>query len=142
MFLIHFLLVTVLSKMSDQTRVLLWALPRTCSSILLKSLSSIPDSQMIYEFYSTANFYGPERVRPAPPEPTYEGIELDGNGLLKGPGSGFKSSICTFEWVKRQLEADYQGKDVIIAKEMAQWLYGRYELIPKGYRHVFLIRSP
>ncbi|XP_033639227.1 branched-chain-amino-acid aminotransferase-like protein 1 [Asterias rubens] len=135
--------------MSDQTRVLLWAIPRTCSSILLKSLSNIPDSQMIFELYSSANFYGPDRReqtthpdRITHPEPTYEGIELDGNGLLKGPGSGFKSSICSFEWVKQQLEADYQSKKVIIAKELAHFFNRRYKLIPTGYQHVFLIRNP
>ncbi|XP_071803212.1 uncharacterized protein [Asterias amurensis] len=135
--------------MSDQTRVLLWTLSRTCSTILLKSLSNIPDSQMIFELYTSANIYGPDRReqttypdRITHPEPTYEGIELDANGLLKGPGSGFKSSICSFEWVKRQLEADYQGKKVIIAKEMANFLSWRYHFIPKGYRHMFLIRNP
>ncbi|XP_071803213.1 uncharacterized protein [Asterias amurensis] len=130
--------------MSDQTRVLLWALPRTCSTILLKSLSNIPESQMICEIFSSANMFGPDRVIPTyiPTEPIYEGIELDGNGLLKLPGSGFMSSICSFEWVKRQLEADYQGKKVIIAKEFANNVNGRYDAIPKGYRHVFLIRNP
>ncbi|XP_033639364.1 branched-chain-amino-acid aminotransferase-like protein 1 [Asterias rubens] len=133
-----------MSNMSDQTRVLLWTVPRTCSSILLKSLSNIPDSQMIFELFSTAYNFGPDKLRPTFNNVVYnyEGIKLDGNGLLQLPGSGFMSSICTFEWVKRQLEADYQGKKVIIAKEMAPWLNGRYELIPKGYRHVFLIRSP
>ncbi|XP_071803337.1 uncharacterized protein [Asterias amurensis] len=128
--------------MGDQTRVLLWAVPRSCSSVLLRSLSNIPDSQIIFELYTSAT--DPNRLGgpTVSTEPTYEGIELDGNGLLKGPGSGFKSSICSFEWVKRQLEADYQGKKVIIAKEMAKFITGRYDLIPKGYQHMFLIRNP
>ena len=131
--------------MSDQTRVLLWAVPRSCSSVLLRSLSNIPDSQILFELYTSAagivdtNRLGGPTVST---EPTYEGIELDGNGLLKGPGSGFKSSICSFEWVKQQLEADYQSKKVIIAKELAHFFNRRYKLIPTGYQHVFLIRNP
>ena len=123
--------------MSDQVRVILWATPRTRSSVLLKSLSNIPQSQMIFEIYSSAYFYGPDKLTS---EPTAS--DLDGNGLLAGQGSGFKSSICSFEWAKRRLEADYRGKRIIISKEMAPWLDTRYDVLPKGYRHVFLIRNP
>ncbi|XP_022082848.1 uncharacterized protein LOC110975052 [Acanthaster planci] len=131
--------------MANQVRVIVWGLPRTCSSVLLKSLTSLPDSQMIYELYTDAYFWGPERLDQQN-FPTVEGgdpaIKLSKDGLLRGSASGFDTSISTFDWVRRQLEADYPGKKVIIAKEIAPWLDGRYKDLPKGYRHVFLIRHP
>ena len=95
------------------------------------------------ELFTVAYFFGPECLsKNVSPEPFEGSDELDEDGLLKGQGSGFKSSIATFEWVKRQLEAGYPGNRVVISKELVPWLNGRFDLLPKGYRHMFLIRNP
>ncbi|XP_038044347.1 uncharacterized protein LOC119719103 [Patiria miniata] len=135
-----------MSDVDNPVRVMVWATLRTCSSALLKSLSNLPDSQVIFEIYTTAFYNGPERFDPNTniliEEPVSTAVKVGGDGLIKGPGSGFPGSICSYDWARRQLEADYPGKAVIVAKEIAPWLRGRYKDIPRGYRHVFLIRHP
>ncbi|XP_038044350.1 branched-chain-amino-acid aminotransferase-like protein 2 [Patiria miniata] len=131
-----------MSDMENPVRVIVWATPRTRSSILLKSLSNLPDSQAIFEIYTTAYYNGPERVDVRFEEQVSAGEEASEDGLFKGHRSGFPSSLCSYDWARRQLEADYPGKAVIVAKELAPWLRGRYKDIPRGYRHVFLIRHP
>ena len=56
--------------------------------------------------------------------------------------NAFDDNICTFAWVKQELEADYPGKKVLLVKDQAFCLNNRYELIPSGFRHAFLIRHP
>ena len=132
--------------MTDPIRVIVWACPRTCASSFLKCMNQIPDSQILFELFTTAYNYGPERdntiAMTFQKEPDIT-TEVEGNGLLSsGSKSGFHSSVCTYEFAKKQLEADYQGKKIIIAKEMASCLIPKYNHLPKGYQHIFLIRDP
>ncbi|XP_072040472.1 uncharacterized protein [Amphiura filiformis] len=54
----------------------------------------------------------------------------------------FDEAMCTFDWVKKTLEADYPGKKLIFCKDMASVLDGKYDALPKGFRHTFIIRDP
>ncbi|XP_033644826.1 uncharacterized protein LOC117304460 [Asterias rubens] len=132
--------------MSEPVRVVLWGCPRTCSSSFLKCMSKIPDTQVLFELFTTAHLYGPERdqtVATTFQKEPHVDTKVEENGLLaRESKSGFHSSVATYSFAKKQLEADYQGKKVIIAKEMAQCLIPKLDHLPKGYQHVFLIRNP
>ena len=119
--------------MEDTVKAIIWASPRTCSTALLKCLSGIPNSKMFDELYTIAFLFGPERLDPTPPDeepPTAECYDA------------FPSSICTYDWIKTILEKDYPGKKAVLSKEISYCLNQRYDSIPEGYRHVFLLRHP
>ncbi|XP_038057542.1 uncharacterized protein LOC119729098 [Patiria miniata] len=132
--------------MADQVRCTVWGCPRTCSSSFLKSMNSIPDSKILFELYTTAWHFGPERditiAHTFPKEPDVV-TNLTDTGLLEEDSkSGFHSSVCTYDFCKTQLEAEYPGKRLVLNKENAPFLIPKYNYLPKGYRHVFLIRDP
>ena len=54
----------------------------------------------------------------------------------------FDADQCAYEFVKSIQEADYPDKQLVFYKDMAYGLQGKYELLPEGYRHTFLIRNP
>ena len=55
----------------------------------------------------------------------------------------FDADQCTYEFVKISMQEDhYPGEQLVFCKDMAYGLQGKYELLPKGYRHTFLIRNP
>ncbi|XP_071803566.1 uncharacterized protein [Asterias amurensis] len=134
--------------MADQIKVILWACPRTVSSAFLKCMDKLPDSKMLFEMYSTARFFGPERQivsnnnMEMPPEPEVI-TDKTPEELQKDPGSGFHSSICTYKWLKNHMETGYPDKKIIFAKEISFCPDGKFEYLPdSGYRHAFLIRNP
>nr|XP_006814473.1 PREDICTED: branched-chain-amino-acid aminotransferase-like protein 1-like [Saccoglossus kowalevskii] len=47
-----------------------------------------------------------------------------------------------YKEVKTMLESDYPGSTLIVFKDMADFIVGRYDKIPEGYTHTFLIREP
>ena len=54
----------------------------------------------------------------------------------------FDDTLCTYSWVKQTLEAEYPGKSCVICHDQAFCLEKRYQDLPSGYRHTFLIRHP
>ena len=54
----------------------------------------------------------------------------------------FDDTICTYNWVKQTLEAEYPGKFCVFCHDQAYCLGNRYQDLPSGYRHTFLIRHP
>ncbi|XP_072017030.1 uncharacterized protein [Amphiura filiformis] len=48
----------------------------------------------------------------------------------------------TYKWCKEQLEAEYRDKSVVFVQAKADALSTRYDAIPRGYKHSFLIRNP
>ena len=133
--------------MEEPIKAIIWCVPRSCSTALLKSLSSLPDAKIFNELYSVAFVFGPEGPimnKQSPSEEKQPAQEEDQptDESQSDDGYVFPSSICTFQWVKQMLEGDYPGRRVIFSKEMAYCLYGKYECLPQGYRHVFLLRHP
>ena len=55
---------------------------------------------------------------------------------------GYDASQTNYLWCKTQLEMDVPGKKVVFAKEMCYAIDTRYDAIPEGYKHTFLIRHP
>ncbi|XP_071803382.1 uncharacterized protein [Asterias amurensis] len=128
--------------MADQIKVILWVSPRSISSALLKCMDKVPDSKMLFEMYSTARFFGPNKMIDNSPLP---GAITDKTQeeILKDPGCGFDSSICTYKWLKQHMETGYPDKKIIFAKELSWCAKGKFEFLPdSGYRHAFLIRNP
>ena len=128
--------------MADQIKVILWVSPRSISSALLKCMDKVPDSKMLFEMYSTARFFGPNKMIDNSPLP---GAITDKTQeeILKDPGCGFDSSICTYKWLKHHMETGYPDKKVVIFKEICYSAEGKFEYLPdSGCRHAFLIRNP
>ncbi|XP_038044265.1 branched-chain-amino-acid aminotransferase-like protein 2 isoform X2 [Patiria miniata] len=105
-------------------RVMLWCVPRSVSTAFLKCIDGLDcRAEIFHEPYSVAYYFGPERRAPPGPQIPEEGQ-------------------YTYSWVRKQLEADYIGSEVIFCKDMAFAVDGRYDSIPDGFKHTFLIRKP
>ncbi|XP_071803646.1 uncharacterized protein [Asterias amurensis] len=134
--------------MADQIKVILWACPRTVSSAFLKCMDKVPESKMVFEMFSTAQYFGPDRVVPVNTKERLTplpGLITDKTQqeILKDPGCGFDSSICTYKWLKHHMETGYPDKKVVIFKEICYSAEGKFEYLPdSGCRHAFLIRNP
>ena len=125
-------------------RVFLWTLPRSLSTILLKCLSYAEDIQLqvINEPYVSAYYYGPEK------KCSNNSVEDKFENVFKTAGktitsyNSYDDQLSTYRWVKELLEAEYPGKDLVFCKDHAYCLRGSYDMLPKGYKHTFLIRHP
>ncbi|XP_071794720.1 uncharacterized protein [Asterias amurensis] len=127
--------------MTEPVPTIIWAVPRSRSNALTKSLSGIQNSKIFHELYTNAFYFGPDnRVGPAPPKLSTEATSEVDRKIVDG-GCVFPSSVTSYDWVKNTLARDYPGK-VVISKEMPFCLDYKYDSLPKGYRHVFLIRHP
>ncbi|XP_038055054.1 branched-chain-amino-acid aminotransferase-like protein 2 [Patiria miniata] len=115
--------------MATQKRVLLWSVPRSLSTVLMRALSRLPDSLIIHEYLllSGLNEVG---LRDCPDDWKSDLPDMDTE-----QGFDIKS------W-KEMYEQPYPGKSFILGKEMSDGLGGRMEMIPEGYTHVFLMRHP
>ncbi|XP_038068655.1 branched-chain-amino-acid aminotransferase-like protein 2 [Patiria miniata] len=102
-------------------RVMLWTCPRSLSTAFTRSVLELGNVEVFNEEYTTAFFFGPERSRLA--------------GFSMAPSHSYK-------WVKDRLEADYPGKAAVFGKDFTYPLVGRYHMLPEGFCHTFLVRSP
>ncbi|XP_070581559.1 uncharacterized protein [Ptychodera flava] len=102
-------------------RVMIWAHQRALSTVFELSLASRLESTVFHELYVMAYYHGDDRL--------YD------NQIATVPGYTFKDVI-------EILERDYSGKDVIVCKDIAMCLDGKYDRLPKGYIHTFMIRDP
>ncbi len=130
-------------------RVMLWANPRTLSTVFLKCMSFVEGTQCINEPYAIARVAGPEKPMPTDDVEFLQGfaeyekqfqaalatVDLD---LPKA----FNDAECTFQFVKDTLEAPYPDKKLVFCKDQGFGVHGKFNMLPKGYRHTFLIRSP
>ncbi|XP_022110219.1 branched-chain-amino-acid aminotransferase-like protein 1 [Acanthaster planci] len=128
--------------MEKQARVILWALPRTLSTAFLKCMSGVPDSKMFYEPYTAAYLFGPDRPYADAPRPANSDGGTPEAAKDCGAISGFEDTICSYRWVKEQLEAPFPDKRLIFCKDIAYCLDKKYEFLPRGYKYIFLIRNP
>ena len=112
-----------MSSNSKPRRVIVWALPRTTSTALLKSITSRCDIKGYFEPFGAADWYGPE-------------------GSLKEVHQGLEEPEYTFDAVKGWLEAELKSDRSVFVKDIAYAIQGRHDKLPKGYQHAFLIRNP
>ncbi|XP_072029745.1 uncharacterized protein [Amphiura filiformis] len=130
----------------ELTRVFIWCVPRTLGTALTKCLSYVDGIQVINEPFVSAFNFGPESLR------ANSGAETNTDPVKKFMDSAsavqnvfekaFDDSKCTYGWVRQQLEAEYPGKKYLLVKDQAFCLNEKYNSIPPGFRHVFLIRHP
>ncbi|XP_072022111.1 uncharacterized protein [Amphiura filiformis] len=123
-------------------RVMLWGLPRSLTTVLAKCLSYVDGIYVINEAFASAMTTGPEKeIQNA------QGLEsFMGNAATIADANVevqcWEDSICTFQWVKDTMEADYPGKKIIFCKDIVTSISNHLDMIPHGYRHTFIIRHP
>ncbi len=114
------------SSKTPALRVVAWGVPRSLSSVFTQCISSKNNVEVFFEYFCTAAHGGPEKI-------------------YKTPGNlpnDVREKLFTFQYVKDQLEADYPGRDMVFLKGMAYAIDGRYDKLPQGFMHTFLIRHP
>ncbi|XP_071800714.1 uncharacterized protein [Asterias amurensis] len=108
-------------------RVLLWAPPRSLSTAFERCISALGDDvQIFHEMYTAACHIGPENQIKIP---MFESV-------LRDP-------LYTYARVQKILEAPAPPKkQIFFCKELAYTVDGKFDKLPAGYRHTFLIRHP
>ena len=134
-------------KNGKQVRAILWSVPRSLSTVFEKCLSFVPNTQIINEPFSCAYHMGPEMFPPPEKMRTEnkqqaEQYNKELNAIEFKLPMAFDAKVCTYDFVRCELEAEYPGKDLVFCKDMAYGLQGKYDIIPEGYRHTFIIRNP
>lgn len=108
----------------------------------------MPGVQIINEPYAFAHYFGPDGKVAENPDTE---INKRTRAMLKageeavGPDvkpGWFHESICTFQWVKQTLEAPYPGKSLVFSKDIGFCITDKLHMLPRGFRHTFLIRHP
>lgn len=116
-----------------QTRIVAWCMPRCLSTTMLRAMHNKSGCASIMEPYVRAYYLGEERqsvrfLDKMPPIPNFK-----------------------YSDIKKEIyEGKFRSKQIIFAKDMALYvmaavnagLYKLEDLIPAGYRHVFMIRKP
>ncbi|XP_033626440.1 uncharacterized protein LOC117289428 [Asterias rubens] len=125
---------------TNQPRVMLWAVYRSCSTATMRALSTIEGGKYFYEPYTAAAYFGPERVFPR-----VNSVPDKATSDLPGSDLAYDNQVNTFSWVKQTLEEEHEGARLVFVKDHAYSLKiaGKgWDEIPNGYRHTFLIRNP
>ncbi|XP_038066919.1 branched-chain-amino-acid aminotransferase-like protein 1 [Patiria miniata] len=129
----------------QQVRLMIWTVPRSISTVLAKCLSFVDNSKVFFENYINAYVLDPvrqlEKYRNAELEEAM-GAAVKDISDVAGISAGIDASECNYQWVKEQLEKAHVGKKFIFCKDMAYTITDNMEFLPKGYRHLFLIRHP
>ena len=131
-----------MAESKETTRVMLWTISRSLSTVFTKCLSYVEDIQIINEPFNVANSCGPERLRAdgTQIQQIWDAMIAKASSI---PGcTGYDVNLSTYDWVQKLLERDYPQKQTIFCKDFAFALRGKYDVIPRGYRHTFLIRDP
>nr|XP_054770115.1 uncharacterized protein LOC129277952 [Lytechinus pictus] len=138
-------------------RVIIWGVPRSISTCLLKCLSFLPNTQAWFEPYCLAFFTDISCKKMGFPLPRYardfnaEAFAESMASVLKGskmekeyaPGET-DASLVIRDSVRNQLDSLPPGKSHVI-KDMAYAVTGFYDTLPckeSNFKHVFLIRRP
>ncbi|XP_038069105.1 branched-chain-amino-acid aminotransferase-like protein 2 [Patiria miniata] len=134
--------------MADElNRVFLWGIPRSMSTAFIKCFSYVDGIQIAAQLYADAHYYGPDAKLPVggPQDPMgskmNQLIQRDYKKSQMG-SSGSDSSVMSFESIRDILEAPYPDKKVLFCKDQAQYLHGRYDMLPRGFKYSFIIRHP
>ena len=88
---------------SSPNKVAIWSVPRSLSTVLTRSISTPSNCEVYFEYYGTACCFGPERICSPP--------------AFRGQPP--KQPEFTFDWVKKTVEKDHHGRDLILLKDPA-----------------------
>ncbi len=110
-------------------RVLLWAPPRSLSTAFERCIASSGDDVQIYhEMYTAAYHLGPDRQVDIPVPVATRMI---------------KEGHFTYDWVRTELERTRSdGTRLVFCKELGYTIHNRFNSLPTGFTHTFLIRHP
>ncbi|XP_041481969.1 uncharacterized protein LOC121429119 [Lytechinus variegatus] len=130
-------------------RLILWCLPRTGSTVLAKCLSFLDeDTQVWFEPYNLCRLASikvkKETGHAMPKEPNEELLKKIQNESSEqkndSPPMKVDPKLLTYGGVRDAL--DESERRTVVVKEMAVASYDSYDYIPKGYRHILVIRDP
>ncbi len=133
---------------SNTNRVMLWSVGRSLSGVFVKCMSYVEGIQILSEPYVAAYQLGPERIA------TADVHQSDASAVFNNYKSGANTiyetnlkmavddNVCTFDWAKEALEADYPGKNIVFCKDIPFAIAEKYYKLPTGFRHTYLIRHP
>ncbi|XP_072018130.1 uncharacterized protein [Amphiura filiformis] len=126
------------------SKVILWSTPRSLSSALTKCLSFVPDSVIWFEPYVSAMFYGSDAHVEVPGSQTEDGRDIltQAKQIIIPDGVGFDADKCSYKWCQEQLETEYPDASVVFVQAKCPAIVTKFDAIPRGYKHSFLIRNP
>ena len=111
------------TRRNGPKRVLLWTIPRSISTAFERCISGLDDVAVVHEPYTTAYYFGPDRQ------------------YLQTPFLPVEYGY-SYQNIKEKLEGEYPDKQLVFCKDHAYSLDGRYDKIPEGFQHTFLLRAP
>ncbi|XP_022094790.1 branched-chain-amino-acid aminotransferase-like protein 1 [Acanthaster planci] len=119
------------------------------STALLKCLSYVDGVQIVNQPYASAFCGGPQAVRPEPnpDDKLLTKIVAEWDKIKQESETaeveGIMPSVMTMEWIRDNLlQASYPDKKVLLCRDQAHYLKGRYDMLPQGFKYSFLIRHP
>ncbi|XP_071958610.1 uncharacterized protein [Antedon mediterranea] len=126
----------------SQVRICLWALPRSVSTSFTVCMGNLEDVQIINQPYLSAFLVGSGGEGTIDTRVTRKIKETTGK-LVMNFEETWDSEVCCYEYIKENiLEAEYPDKKVVFVKDMPYAGTKRLDMLPKCYRHAFLIRRP
>ncbi|XP_022081905.1 uncharacterized protein LOC110974515 [Acanthaster planci] len=110
------------------TRIILWGVPMCLSTVFTRCMNARGDTEIFMEPYDNCHSFGPERRISWPDQ-------MRSAELL--------NDWQTYEYTQKLLEReDHYQASIVFAKDMAYAVEGKYDMLPKGYRHTFIVRDP
>ena len=111
----------------SQKRVILWTASRCLSTAFERSMMNLKNSKVFHEPYLFPFYFGPERQSK---RPSLEAINPE----------------ATYRSASELLQKEYDGVDVVFAKDMAYYIDKKFDIFLedgfKNFKHTFLIRNP
>ena len=123
------------SNNSEQIRVILWAPPRSLSTVFEKCMSYVDDVQIINEPYNGALINNADAMQKTT-DTFKDGIDkliadaelVQDNANIAA--AGWDQTTCTSAWVKGLLEGDFPGKKIIFVKDLHTGIKDQFHMIP------------
>lgn len=108
--------------------VFLWTCVRSCSSVFLRSIDTLPSTHVMSEPFKFSYWFGPERQ-----SRRYESQPIDHTKSYEAVANSILDQEIT------------DTKKVVFVKDMARYMKGRHGMLEELFRdakHSFLIRDP
>ncbi|XP_071959478.1 uncharacterized protein [Antedon mediterranea] len=126
----------------SQVRICLWAVLRSVSTTFAVSMSNLEDVQIINQPYISALLVGPDNERTITSR-VQRNLKETTSALATYCEETWDSEVCCYQYINENiLEAEYPGKKVVFVKDMSHAIIKQLDMLPKGYRHAFIIRRP
>lgn len=112
----------------NQKRIALWHVPRCLSTAMVRSMATLPNIHVFFEFFAAAAAMSePQTTSTSPPG---------------APDKDQVMSQLTHKGVKEHIESRSSEKDLVFITDPAYAMDGKYHMLPEGFQHTFIIRHP